>query len=52
MTTPTVLAILWVGIWVVGGAIIISCALTRCPRCRGWHTSNEEQQECERNDNE
>jgi hypothetical protein len=30
----------------IAGIIVLGAALTRCPRCRGWHESDEEQAEC------
>ena len=32
----------------VGGLLIIACALSRCPHCRGYHTSEAEQEACDR----
>ena len=32
----------------VGGLLIIACALSRCPNCRAYHTSEAEQEACDR----
>ena len=32
----------------VGGLLIIACALSRCPHCRGYHPSEAEQDDCDR----
>lgn len=46
MIMETALTILWVGAWVVGGILVIAASLLRCPKCGGWHTSKEEQENC------
>lgn len=33
---------------VVGGMVVIAAGLSRCPRCRGYHTSEAEQEACDR----
>ena len=32
----------------VGGLLIIAAALSRCPNCRAYHTSEAEQEACDR----
>lgn len=39
---PTLLAIAWVGLWLVSAVCIIAAAMMRCPKCRRWHDSPEE----------
>jgi hypothetical protein len=30
----------------IAGIIVLGAALTRCQRCRGWHSTDEEQAAC------
>ena len=32
----------------VGGLLVIACALSQCPNCRAYHTSEAEQEACDR----
>ena len=33
---------------VIGGLVVLACALSRCSNCRGYHTSEAEQDACDR----
>lgn len=46
MSWSLVLAILWVAGWVIGGIAVLILAFCRCPKCRGWHTDGNEQDNC------
>jgi len=43
-----VLAVLAGVVGVVGGLVVLACALSRCPNCRAYHTSEAEQEACDR----
>ena len=32
----------------VGGLVVLACALSRCPHCRGYHSTEAEQEACDR----
>ena len=36
----------------VGGLVVLACALSRCPNCRAYHTSESEQEACDRENGE
>ena len=42
------LGVLLLGALGVGGLLVLACALSRCPHCRGYHTGEAEQEACDR----